>query len=172
MGEFLTRAFVWIALLGYSVSSVRQLNQMSPTATRRWWVMGAVAFVLHVAFAFHVFHDWSHVAALKETAKQTKELTGVSSGSGLYLNYVFTLIWVVDAIWWHVVGHERYARRVKWVPIAIHVFFIFMIVNGAIVFGKGPVRWYGGVLVAMMLVAMMLVAFILRKRGSSVEGMS
>lgn len=167
VGEFLTRAFVWIALLGYTVTFARQCWRKPPQITRRWWTLGAMAFVLHVAFAFHVFHNWSHSAALLETARQTKELTGFESGSGLYLNYAFTLIWVINVVWWHKVGHEAYVRRATWIPAVVHLFFMFMIVNGAIVFGKGPVRWYGGVLVAMMLAAL-----VMRGRGSSVEGKS
>lgn len=147
MGDFLTRAWVWVAMLGYTVSTILVLRRTQIGFARMAWVLGAVAFVIHVACAFHFFHGWSHNAALIETARQTKELTGFKSGSGLYLNYLFTFVWVLDAVWWCVVGGTRYARRSSWIAVALHAFFLFMIVNGAIVFGRGPVRAFGAVLV-------------------------
>lgn len=151
MGAFATRLFVWVALLGYSVAFVLQTRGHRLRWARIVWVAGAVAFVLHVVCAFQFFHGWSHAAALADTARQTKELTGFDSGSGLYLNYLFAVTWLVDAAWWLRVGKDRYCRRNPWVTWSLHAFFLFMFINGAIVFGKGPVRWYGGVLVAMML---------------------
>ena len=55
---------------------------------------------MHVAAAFHYYYEWSHAVGLAETARQTEELTGMASGSGLYLNYLFTLVWLADGIYW------------------------------------------------------------------------
>ena len=66
---------------------------------------------------------------------------------------MFTLIWIADAVWWYVVGDARYLLRSKWLVVALHGFFLFMIVNGTIVFGRGPVRAFGAVLVAAIGVA-------------------
>ncbi len=118
----------------------------------RAWLLGVAAFAMHTLFAFHFFYQWSHSVALAETARQTSELTGFDSGSGLYLNYAFGLIWLADAIWWLRVRDE-YPRRPRWISRCLHAFFWFMIVNGAIVFGSGPVRVFGIGLVAAMLIA-------------------
>ena len=166
-GELLTRVFVWIALAGYAISALLQLVPSQRRMSRWLWVSGAIAFLLHVCCAFHFFHNWSHADAFEETARQTKALTGFESGSGLYLNYAFTLLWFFDAGWWLAVGDSNYFRRPHWIPIALHSFFLFMFVNGAVVFGKGPVRWYG-----ITVLAMMLIGFKSLKGQSSPEGKS
>ena len=153
MGDILTRAFVWIAILGYAVAFVLQVYRIRARLARVAWTLGAAAFVVQVLCAFHYFHGWSHAAAFAETARQTKGLTGFDTGSGLYLNYVFLVVWVVDAAWWWRTGDDGYAGRAGWISAMLHAFFVFMIVNGAIVFGKGPVRWYGAALIAMMVAA-------------------
>ena len=164
VGDFLTRAWVWLALLGYGISTIVLLLRRETRLARWVWGLAAIAFVVHVACAFHFFHSWSHEAAFVETARQTKELTGFDSGSGLYLNYVFTLIWIADAVWWYVVGDARYLLRSKWLVVALHGFFLFMIVNGTIVFGRGPVRAFGAVLVAAIGVA---ISYRLRSKSAN-----
>ena len=153
LGDLLTRATIWLSLGGYTVSFCLQTRRHPGRIALAAWLFGATAFVLHTLFAFHFFYQWSHSVALAETARQTKELTGFDSGSGLYLNYAFGLIWLADAIWWLQVGDE-YSRRPRWLTFSLHAFFWFMIVNGAIVFGTGPVRVFGIALVAAMLFAL------------------
>ena len=144
-GELLTRLTIWMALACYSVSV--GLGLLRPERGRRWaryfWTSGLAFFLVHVTAAFHYYYDWSHTVGINETARQTRELTGVDSGSGLYLNYLFSLVWLSDGVYWWVVGVNRYASRPRWVSGTVHGFFIFMIVNGAVVFVKGPTRWIG-----------------------------
>lgn len=161
-GEFLTLACVWVSLTAYTVSVVLQLARVQSAAARIAWVAGCAAFAGHVVSAFHFYHDWSHTAAWQETERQTTEVTGFRTGIGLYLNYLFTVVWLADAGWWLAAGDLRYAARRRRVWVSLHVFFLFMIVNGAIVFAAGAGRWYG-----VALVAMILVAFIRRSRASS-----
>ncbi len=167
MEEFLTRAFVWVALSGYALSAILQL--MSARMRPARWLLGAgaIAFVLHVICAFHFFHQWSHADALAETARQTKELIGVENGGGLYLNYAFTLLWLWDAGYWLVAGDEAYLNRSRWIVVTLHSFFAFMFVNGAVVFGKGPVRWYG-----IAVIAMMAIGFVKLRRKPLSKGTS
>ena len=144
---------IWLALSGYAVSFCLQMRRNPGRIALVAWLFGAAAFGLHTLFAFHFFYQWSHSVALAETARQTKELTGFDSGSGLYLNYAFGLLWLADTIWWLRAGDE-YSRRSRWLTFSLHAFFWFMIVNGAIVFGTGPVRVFGIALVAAMLFAL------------------
>lgn len=119
-------------------------------------------FLAHTAMAFHFFYAWSHRVALAETARQTKELTGFDSGSGLYLNYAFGLLWLSDAVWWLRPG-DGYLQRPRWIWVGMHGFFWFMIINGAIVFGRGPVRAYG----LLLMVAMLIALWTSRRAGES-----
>jgi len=99
-------------------------------------------FLAHVLCAFGYYHHWSHAAAYHETALQTAALTGWHWGGGLYFNYVFSVAWPADVLWWWL-GPASFDRRSRCLNALWHGFFFFMVFNGAIVFGHGPVRWLG-----------------------------
>lgn len=109
---------------------------------RALWTAGLLSYLAHVVFAFHYVHDWSHAAAAVETARQTEELFGVASGAGLFFNYLFTLVWTADTIWWWK-DEEGYRRRPRWLASSVHAFLAFMFFNGAVVFASGFSRWAG-----------------------------
>lgn len=135
-----TRLSIWIAIGGYGISTIYRLADRLPPA-RVLLTVGLVAYLVHILFAFHLHYQWSHGVALQQTVAQTKEVTGIDTQAGLYVNYLFTLIWAGEVGWWWIVGDRRYqARRRRW-DIAVHGIFLFMIVNGAIVFATGPARW-------------------------------
>ena len=110
--------------------------------TRRLWSTGLVFYLAHVAAAFHFVHGWSHDRATLETARQTEELLGVSSGLGLWLNYLFTILWTADALWWWM-NEDGYRLRPRWMTVSVHAFLAFMFFNGAVVFAHGFSRWFG-----------------------------
>ena len=95
------------------------------------WTLGLSAYLLHVWCAFEYFYHWSHTVAYRETARQTAELYGIRWGGGLYLNYLFTILWAADGVvsW---LGPEWWQRRSVW-SIAVNVFLGFMFVNATIV---------------------------------------
>lgn len=135
---------VWLALACYPAAALGRAFERP--ALSRWarlvWSVGCVFFWLHVVSAFGVFYHWSHAIAVAETAKQTLAATGFDSGSGLYLNYLFALLWTADAAWWWW-RPEHYRDRRLGVFLLMHGFFLFMIVNGAVIFVAGPRRWLG-----------------------------
>lgn len=148
-GEFLTRLSIWLALVAYAIA-VGFLLQ--PGAhERRWkcaswaWTLGCSFFIFHVLCAFAFFHHWSHVEAYRETARQTAELTGWHWGGGIYFNYFFAAAWLADVLWWWL-GPQSFRRRPSWLNALWHGFFFFMVFNGTIVFGHGPVRVLGVVI--------------------------
>ena len=141
---FLVYATVWIALIFYTATVVGLAVEGSPRpAWRIVWSVGCAVFIAHVAASFSVVHGWSHTDAWEHTQALTEKLTGVRSGAGLYLNYAFTLFWLADAIWWWIVGENRYRKRSRIVFGLLHLFFLFMIFNGAFLFAKSPARWFG-----------------------------
>lgn len=125
------------------------------TWARVLWTCGAAAFLVHAVAAFHTVYSWSHEIAWQSTAEQTAELTGWRSGSGLYLNYLFGLLWLIEVCWWWA-QPISYARRPRLVADGLELFFLFMILNGAVVFASGPVRWLGLVATAVTLLALVL----------------
>jgi len=152
-GELFTRILIWIALLCYGMAAVMlMVRRQHLRSIARWcWTLGLLAYLGHVAAAFHHYYQWSHEIGIEETARQTRELTGFDSGSGLYLNYLFTIVWVADTAYWWVVGLSNYSKRSRWIGWIFHGFFVFMIVNGAVVFAQGPVRWIGTAILLLLL---------------------
>jgi hypothetical protein len=141
-GEALTRWTVRAALAFYALTvALRIAVPARRRMARALWTAGCLLFLAHVAAAFHFFHGWSHAHAYAETARQTREVSGMNWGGGLYFNYLFTLAWAADAAFWWWAGLDTYDRRPRWIGMTVHTFFFFMAYNGAIVFARGPMRW-------------------------------
>jgi hypothetical protein len=101
---------------------------------RCFWTLGLICYLVHVAVAFHYFHQWSHSVAVEYTQRAS------SFGSGIYASYLFSLVWLADVLlaW---ISPRKYANRNRFQTYAVHLFLIFMVFNGAIVFANGPTRW-------------------------------
>jgi hypothetical protein len=144
LGGTIVRATIWLALLCYVAGPAGAAREPGAAvrSARIVWTVGCAAYLLHVASAFEVFYRWSHRVAVDETARQVAELTGRALGAGLWLNYLFTLVWVVDALaWWRdAVGYRRRSVPRIWL---LHGFFLFMIANATVLFGQGAVRALG-----------------------------
>jgi hypothetical protein len=145
-GEFCTKATIWLAILAYGWGSAALLRLRGFAQAPRWiraiWTFSCACFLAHVACAFGVYHHWSHVAAYEDTARQTRAMTGWDSGAGLYINYAFAAAWSAEVAWW-LLAPASLRRRPAWLVAVWHGFYAFMIFNGTIVFGHGPVRWLG-----------------------------
>ncbi len=154
MDALLTRVTIWLALALYAASQIarRRPAVASGHSGRSLLAVGWALFLTHVILAFDVHYDWSHAAAYAETATQTEALTGLRWGGGLYVNYLFGLVWLGE-VWWWWRADERYLHRPAWIERAVRGFFLFMIVNGAVVFVEGSTRWLGVGIVGMLLIA-------------------
>jgi hypothetical protein len=106
------------------------------------WTFGCVSVLIHVVCAFHYYHNWSHAAAYRETARQTLEVTGFDWGGGLFINYALVAGWIIDVVWWRR-GLDAYRNRPAWLSATWHGFLIFIIFNATVVFKTGPLRWIG-----------------------------
>jgi hypothetical protein len=145
-GDLLTRWTVRIAVLLYVLCLSLRAN---PAASRRrlaWarltWTAGCLFFLLHVVCAFAFHHHWSHAAAYEATARQTKDVTGLDWGGGLYANYLFALLWMADVCWWWGAPAAYLSRShaVEWI---VQGFLGFIVFNATVVFAEGPSRWLG-----------------------------
>ena len=124
----------------------------------RWcWTWAMVCFLIHVMMAFHYFHHWSHADAVRHT----REVSGF--GEGVYISYLFTLLWIVDvAYWW--LGPRSYAERSVWIDRAWHGFMLFMVFNGTVVYESGAIRWAG----LLMFISLSAVWLVLRTGRNSI----
>lgn len=145
----MTRLTIWLALCAYGIGagmlllSRRRFRWLA--CARLAWTVGCVFFLAHVASAFTYYHHWSHAEAYRETARQTGELTGLHWGGGIYLNYIFALAWLADVGWWWL-SPKSFAARPPRLNAIWQGFFFFMVFNGAVVFGTGPVRLLGAII--------------------------
>lgn len=155
-GEFLTRGTVWTALLCYTVVELVRLSKPRNASASRalpWlWMFGCLSYLAHVVAAFHFYHGWSHAKAYAETARQTNALLGFNWGGGLFFNYAFTGVWLVDLAWcW--IEPDSYQSRPRWLEAILRGFFLFMIVNATVIFGRGAARVLGAVIVLLLVIA-------------------
>jgi hypothetical protein len=141
-GEILTKFTVWVALTCYALACAGMLRGSRSSRNRGVWTLGCGIFLAHVACAFGFYHDWSHTDAYRETARQTEAMTGMDWGGGLYFNYLFAALWLGDVLWWWIAPLGR-AGRPGWANHLFHGFVFFLVFNGAFVFVRGAMRWYG-----------------------------
>lgn len=95
------------------------------------WFSSWLLCVIHVACAYHFEHRWSQAAALKHTAEMTDRVVGWYWAGGLYVNYLFLLLWGRDVL--------RVCRSRTCSPIGMHLVAAFMMFNATVVFG--PIWW-------------------------------
>jgi hypothetical protein len=153
-GEGLTRNTVRLSLAWYTVTLCLMM-QLSPQdwaartplgrLTRCCWSWAILCFLVHLAMAFHYYHGWSHANAFE----RTRQISGV--GEGIYTSYLFTWLWLLDAVWWWT-WPSSYAERSRWIDRTLHAFMLFIVFNGMIVYETGPIRW-AGVLLFLLLPA-------------------
>jgi len=140
LGEQLTLNTIRVSMLWYALAmGLLLVNRRKPIpqSLRRWcWTWGMILFVIHVAMAFQYYHHWSHALAFDATGRAS----GV--GEGVYVSYLFTLVWLLDVVWWWV-QPDGYMRRSKRWGRIIHLFMLLVIFNGVVVFESGPTRWVG-----------------------------
>jgi hypothetical protein len=139
----LVRATMLIAAVLWAwaeVLKIRRPRDVEPA--RRMWTAAAVLALFHAALAFDASYGWSHAAAFEDTARRTAAVTGVAWGGGLFVNYLFVGLWLADAAWWWVDpgGYLRRSMRIERPRAAL---FVFMFLNGAIVFASNTARIVG-----------------------------
>ena len=147
MFTFLTLATIWSAMLAWTLAILFRV--------RGAWTLAFVLYIVHILAAHESHYAWSHEVAYTETARQTADATGWDSGVGLYFNYAFAAILAFDLV-------IQWRYRSRKFPRTIDGLVFFMIFNGAVIFGSGPVRWFG-----VLLCTAILVGWILRARGNS-----
>ena len=144
-GEFLTRSTIWVTIVAYAIGSVAFAlrKPRGDSAARFAWTLAVISLIAHFICAFQFYHGWSHDAAYRDTARQTEELTGLDWGGGLFINYAFLAIWIVDIGWWWLRGLDSYRARPWRLIIIWHGLLILIIFNATVVFEDGIVRWLG-----------------------------
>jgi hypothetical protein len=147
------RGTMILSTLGWAIGEA--LMRRSPAldrAARAIWTVAVALALTHVVLAFQLIYAWSHQAAVEATVRQAAERTGWGWRGGIFVNYMFLALWLVDAGWWWAApaSHGSRPRRLEAVRLAV---FLFMFVNGAIVFASGAGRVVGIASVTIVLLA-------------------
>jgi hypothetical protein len=120
--------FLWC--FGWPIALVQRSGQLR---LRLSWALGSLLLLLHVAVAFHLGHGWSHEAAWEHT----RAVGGY--GDGVFVNYAFAVVWLIDAVW-ALVAFDSYRTRPGRLHWSIHSFLAFVVFNAAVVFGSWQMR--------------------------------
>lgn len=144
---------IWIALTLFVVAEAGKRRQSAHRAAPAWawaaWAIGAILCAVHIVLAFAGRYGWSRDAAVRETARQTAAVYGVNWGGGVYVNYVFIAVWLIEACWWRAFP-ARYVGRQPAITWCLRAFYLLIIVNAAVVFAGARGRAIGLVLVAAL----------------------
>ncbi len=146
LGEFWTVQTARAAMVVYAVALWFRIG-MQPrqfAIARMVWTIGLIVFVVHVAVAFDVYHQWSHADAFERTRQQS------GSGEGIFVSYLFTLVWAGDVLWWWL-RPASYIARSRWISGTVHWFMAFITFNATIIFAEGPVCWFGIVAMTVLI---------------------
>jgi hypothetical protein len=141
----MTFSTIYISLTFYAIALallISARNERTLKLARLAWTMAFVFYVAHIISAYHFQHHWSQADALQHAAKRTYDVVGLDWDGGIYVNYVFTLVWLCDVAWWWA-DATGYRNRPKWLTGSIHAFFVFIAFNSSVVFAEGAVRWIG-----------------------------
>jgi hypothetical protein len=145
----LIQVTIWAALLAYTAGEWGRIQTPRASWAKAVWTIGALLYAAHVAAAFTFAYEWSHAAAYAHTARQTANLVGLDWGGGIWVNYAFTVVWLAEAVWWWT-APSHYLSRPRPLELIVRAVFLFMIVNGAVVFVAGPAKWIGAAIVAAL----------------------
>jgi hypothetical protein len=143
--EDVTRFTVRISLLFWLLAVVllmctrepdRSIERTCYRIARWFWTLAWLAYLVHLAMAFGLYHQGSHVAAVAHT----EAVSGF--GEGIWFSHLFTLLWTLDvAVWW--VFPAWHAGRSAWLGRGLHGYMLFIIFNSTVVWETGFIRWAG-----------------------------
>jgi hypothetical protein len=117
---------------------------------RASWTAGITLALVHVFLAFDLVYEWDHQAAVEATVRQAADHFGTAWRGGIYVNYVFLAWWLGDVAWWWLAPASR-AARPRALEAARFAFFVFMFLNGAVVFASGVGRIIGTLAISAVL---------------------
>jgi hypothetical protein len=141
-----------VATIAWATGEVMMRRSAShDRLARAIWTMGLALALLHVVVAFQFVYKWNHEAAISATVQQAADRFGQGWRGGIYVNYVFLLIWCADVCWWWI-APGSHASRALGLEVARVAVFLFMFINGAVVFATGVGRLVGAAAVTVVLV--------------------
>jgi len=146
---------IWAALALFAAGETgrRGAHDVSPPAWAwRASAIGLVLGALHLILAYEAVYGWSQASAVAEVARRTYAIYGVSSGGGVYLNYVFLGVWAIDLWTWRP-SRGRPLRRPGAGTWLTRAFYFIQILNASVIFAGGMRRALGVLIVVWLILA-------------------
>ena len=113
------------------------------------WAVGVVLCAVHMVIAMAVRYGLSHRDAVRGTAEQAAAVYGIGWSGGLYVNYVFLLIWAGETAWW-ATSPRTYLSRGAILEWSLRTFYFVIIFNAVVVFARPMMRPVGMLLIAAL----------------------
>src|SRR5262245_9667291 len=139
----IVRGTMMVATVAWAVGeALMKRSRLSDRRARAIWTIGIALALIHVALSFHFVYGWNHEAAVAATARQTADRIGWSWRGGIYVNFLFRALWLLDVAWWWIRPESHISRSTRYERTRLAV-FVFMFFNGAVVFASGIGRVVG-----------------------------
>ena len=150
MNDWAIRLTIWLAVAAWLLRVFVEASGRS-FASRdrliRWtWLVGALACATHVACAMGIAHCWSLGNAMRHTAQVTRQVMGVELPSSVFVNFAFTVLWLVDSV------RLLRAESPRQLGLTRQLIWAVMMLNGTVVFG--PKYWTWIALLCVLLLAL------------------
>jgi hypothetical protein len=145
---------IWLSMILFVAGEAgKRFGRTDSTSrwSRRAWTIGVVLCAIHMSIAMAVRYGWSHQDAVRATTAQAAAVYGFSWNGGLYVNYVFLLIWAGETAWWRIAPRTYRSRGAALVWL-LRAFYFTIIVNAVVVFARPVMRPLGMVLIAALAV--------------------
>ncbi len=144
---------IWTALVLFAAAEAGRTRLAAGGVPAHWawaaWNVGGVLTLVHLLVAFDLRYGWDHGAAAAETARRSAEVYGVGWRGSIYVNYLFVVCWFAESWRWRRgVGGRTPSAAGTWL---LRLFFLIVIVNGAIVFAVHDAGRVAGVLIVAVL---------------------
>jgi len=149
--DVIVRGSMLLATVAWAIGEVLMRRSASiDRIARASWTIAIVLALVHVLAAFHFVYSWSHEAAVVATAQRANDVFGRGWHGAIFVNYLFLALWAGDVCWWWAsrASHALRSVRLETWRLAL---FVFMFVNGAIIFASGVGRLIGVVSVVVVL---------------------
>jgi hypothetical protein len=149
----IVRGTMILATLAWALGeALMRRSARSDRWARAIWTVGIALALIHVVLAFQLVYAWNHEAAVAATVRQAADRFGWGWRGGIYVNYVFLALWLADVCWWWLApaAHASRSARLETARLAL---FVFMFVNGAVVFASATGRVVGIASVTVVLIS-------------------
>ncbi len=126
MSFYLVHVSAWLASILFLAA---RTHWVSANLRKRFDQLGVAVLWVHIAIAYALVHNGSHLAAVEHVALRTQESIGIQTGIGIYANFFAALLWGLIA--YGVIVHRQ--LKLLWISES---FLWLMFFSASILFAE------------------------------------